>query len=186
MFQINSFFTVRGLKRYVYCKDRFQLSQWFSFVYILYCSKQAGPSKIKTRQLHLSCFHRYSICKQLKISCCEGLIWSGLTISHFRLKEGWRKEDRGRDRERTRGRNRGMCPGLVFLFCFFLFFAQTGNNPTYVLLSFLCKLERWVKSGINRWLFLYCLAADIYKFYLKGQYSLKSIKPVSAFNDHKN
>ncbi len=45
---------------------------------------------------------------------------------------------------------------------------------------------RWVKSGFNRLLFLYCLAADIYKFYLKGQYSLKSIKPVSAFNDHKH
>jgi hypothetical protein len=45
---------------------------------------------------------------------------------------------------------------------------------------------RWVKSGINRKLFLYCLAADIFNFYLKGQYSVKSIKPVSAFNDYKN
>jgi hypothetical protein len=45
---------------------------------------------------------------------------------------------------------------------------------------------RWVKSDINRKLFLYCLAADIFNFYLKRQYSLKSIKPVSAFNDHKN
>ncbi len=44
---------------------------------------------------------------------------------------------------------------------------------------------RWVKSGINRKLFLYCLAADIFNFDLKGQYSLNSIKPVSAFNDHK-
>ncbi len=37
------------------------------------------------------------------------------------------------------------------------------------------RKPRWVKSGINRKLFLYCLAADICKFYLKGQYSLKSI-----------
>jgi hypothetical protein len=48
------------------------------------------------------------------------------------------------------------------------------------------RKPRWVKSGLNRWLFLYCLAADIFNFYLKGHYSLKSIKPVSAFNDHKN
>jgi hypothetical protein len=33
--------------------------------------------------------------------------------------------------------------------------------------------------------FLYCSAADIFNFDLKGQYSLKSIKPVSAFNDKK-
>jgi hypothetical protein len=48
------------------------------------------------------------------------------------------------------------------------------------------RKPRWVKIGINRKLFLYCLAADIYNFYLKGHYSLKYIKPVSAFNDHKN
>jgi hypothetical protein len=48
------------------------------------------------------------------------------------------------------------------------------------------RKTRWVKSGINLWLFLYCFAADIYKFYLKGQYYLISIKLVSAFNDHKN
>jgi hypothetical protein len=34
--------------------------------------------------------------------------------------------------------------------------------------------------------FLYCLAADVLNFYLKGHYSLKSKKSVSAFNDHKN
>ncbi len=28
----------------------------------------------------------------------------------------------------------------------------------------------------------YCLAADIFHFYLKGHYFFKSIKPVSAFN----
>ncbi len=47
------------------------------------------------------------------------------------------------------------------------------------------KLRR-VKSGINHKLFLHCLAADISNFYLKGQDSLKSIKLVSVFNDHKN
>jgi hypothetical protein len=47
------------------------------------------------------------------------------------------------------------------------------------------RKPRWVKSGINRKLFLYRLAADILNFDLKEHYSLKSIKPVSAFNDHK-
>ncbi len=45
---------------------------------------------------------------------------------------------------------------------------------------------RWFKSGINSYFFLYCLAADIFNFDLKGQYSLKSIKLVSAFNNHSN
>ncbi len=45
---------------------------------------------------------------------------------------------------------------------------------------------RWGQKWYQLQLFLYCLAADICKFYLKGQYSLKSIKPVSGFNDHKN
>jgi hypothetical protein len=33
--------------------------------------------------------------------------------------------------------------------------------------------------------FLYCLAIDISDFHLKGHYSLKFMKPVSAFNDKK-
>ncbi len=32
----------------------------------------------------------------------------------------------------------------------------------------------------------FCLTADIYNFYLKGQYSLMSTKLVSVFHDHKN
>jgi hypothetical protein len=39
---------------------------------------------------------------------------------------------------------------------------------------------RWVKSGINHSLFLHYLVADTFCFYLKGHYSLKSIKPVLA------
>jgi hypothetical protein len=36
---------------------------------------------------------------------------------------------------------------------------------------------RWVKNGINRKLFLYCLAANIFIFYLKRLSFLKYIKP---------
>ncbi len=44
---------------------------------------------------------------------------------------------------------------------------------------------RWVNSGINR--FLYFLAAEYFFFSFKGKlYFLKCMKPVSAFNDHKN
>ncbi len=48
------------------------------------------------------------------------------------------------------------------------------------------RKQRWVKSGSNRQLLLYCLDADISSIHLKGHHSLKSITPVSVFNDHKN
>ncbi len=48
------------------------------------------------------------------------------------------------------------------------------------------KPKRVKNSGLIRQLFLRCLAANIFYFYLKGHYSLKSIKPGSAFNEHKN
>ncbi len=42
--------------------------------------------------------------------------------------------------------------------------------------------QKWYQSLALSLLF----SADIYQFYLKGQYALKSIKLVSAFNDSKN
>jgi hypothetical protein len=48
------------------------------------------------------------------------------------------------------------------------------------------RKPRGVKSSINCLLFLYCLAADNFNLYLKGHYSVKSIKLVSVFNDHKD
>jgi hypothetical protein len=48
------------------------------------------------------------------------------------------------------------------------------------------RKPRWVKSSINCLLFLYCLVADIFDLYLKGLYSLTSIKLVSVFDDHKD
>ncbi len=63
---------------------------------------------------------------------------------------------------------------------------HSSNLNEQVLKGTVRQKPRWVKSGINRWLFLYCLAADILIFNFKRHYSLKSIKLASAFNDHKN
>jgi hypothetical protein len=41
--------------------------------------------------------------------------------------------------------------------------------------------QKWYQSQA----FSFCLAADILNLDLKEHYSLKSIKPVSVFNDHK-
>jgi hypothetical protein len=43
---------------------------------------------------------------------------------------------------------------------------------------------RWVISGINPQLLLFCLDAYIF-FYLKRHYPIKQRNPVLAFNDHK-
>jgi hypothetical protein len=56
------------------------------------------------------------------------------------------------------------------------------KSEKYVFKGTVRRKPRWVKIGI----FPYCLATDILNFYLNGHYCLKSKKPVSAFNYHKN